>query len=254
MSEKKMEILAGLFVTLGLFVLIFGIVWLKGGSVIKRSYRVPVAFSDAGGLRVGDPVDIAGVRKGRVAGIALRPHDVLVSLEVEKDVFLPEDSRLTMRNLSLLSGEKYIKIELGTSPKPFDPQKPFRGDYYDEFSIANVVNALKKINDLLSQIDVKSITQKVDSGIGAIFESSKKSLSVLENRSADLNHLIINLERISTNLDTVVAALKNKQGTLGRLIFDDKPYNEIMSTNQELKSLIQDIKNHPERYLKVKVF
>ncbi len=254
MSEKKMEILAGLFVCLGLFVLIFGIIWLKQGSLLKHSYRVPVVFGDAGGLRIGDPVDISGVRKGRVAGITLRAHDILVTLEVDNDVFLAEDSRFSMRNLSLLSGEKYIKIELGASDKPFDPKTPFTGDYYDEFSIANVVNALKKINDLLAQIDVRSITQKVDSGIGAVFESSKKSLQVLENRSSDISQLIINLERISTNLDTLVTAIKNQQGTLGRLIFDDKPYNEILSTNAELKSLIKDIQTHPERYFKIKVF
>jgi len=254
MSEKKMEILAGLFVTLGLFVLIFGIIWLKEGSLVKHTYRVPVIFRDAGGLRVGDPVDISGVRKGRVVGITLRAHDILVTLEVDRDVFLAEDSRFSMRNLSLLSGEKYVKIELGATDKPFDPKTPFTGDYYDEFSIASMVNALKKINDLLAQIDVRSITQKVDSGLGAVFESSKKSLQVLESRSSDISQLITNLERISTNLDTLVTAVKNQQGTLGKLIFDDQPYREIMSTNQELKALIKDIQEHPERYLTIKVF
>lgn len=254
MNEKKKSFWAGLFLVLGLALLILGIVWVKEIGILKSTQKVLVSFPDVGGLRTGDPVDIAGVKKGKVAKLKLREYDVLVTLEIEKDVFLPEDSKIVMRNLSFLSGEKYIKIELGRSKNPYNPEKLFKGSYYDEFSIGNLTATLRRVNQVISKIDVESVSDAITKKIDEVFESSKKSLEVIGQHSSDIDSLITALHRISGNLDTLTTELKQGKGTLGKLLKEDKAYKEILSTNRELKALIQDIKAHPERYFKIKVF
>lgn len=255
MAERRKEFWAGIFLILGVLVLLVGIAWLKDVAIARNIYPVKVVFRDTGGLRVGDPVDIAGVLKGKVARIELRPQDVLVTLEVERDVFLPKDSRITMRSRSLFTGEKYIKIDLGSSSEPADPKVPLHGGYYDEFSIAGLTRTLSRLDGLLAQVDVGQITKAIDKGIAEMVESSKESLSAFrELEQADLASLIDNLARVAAGLDTLLTAIREEEGTLGRYLFGDSTYNQILGASQELRALIADIRANPERYLHITIF
>jgi phospholipid/cholesterol/gamma-HCH transport system substrate-binding protein len=44
------------------------------------------------------------------------------------------------------------------------------------------------------------------------------------------------------------------EGTLGKLVRDDRVYDETRTTIAELKALIADIKANPKKYLTVKIF
>jgi len=39
------------------------------------------------------------------------------------------------------------------------------------------------------------------------------------------------------------------EGTLGKLLGDDKLFNELVETNNELQNLVNDLQMHPERYI-----
>ena len=69
------------------------------------------------------------------------------------------------------------------------------------------------------------------------------------------------MERLSVKLDSLHRVIQNVsnrvdrgEGTLGKLVQDDKLYAELNDSVQSLKVLIQDIKAHPKRYLKISVF
>ena len=44
------------------------------------------------------------------------------------------------------------------------------------------------------------------------------------------------------------------QGTLGKLVRDEKLYNDLNTSIASLKTLIEDVKAHPKKYLKVSIF
>jgi phospholipid/cholesterol/gamma-HCH transport system substrate-binding protein len=48
--------------------------------------------------------------------------------------------------------------------------------------------------------------------------------------------------------------VNNGQGSVGLLLNDDKLYNEVTKAAKDLNLLIEDIKLHPDRYIKVSVF
>jgi phospholipid/cholesterol/gamma-HCH transport system substrate-binding protein len=67
-------------------------------------------------------------------------------------------------------------------------------------------------------------------------------------------------KNITTDLDTMIVKIKNKEGTLGKLLYDDSIYNELEKSvvdlreelrtyiggvGSELEDLIKDIKKHP---------
>ena len=61
------------------------------------------------------------------------------------------------------------------------------------------------------------------------------------------------LDRISTRLDQAVAKLDEGQGTAGRLLNDAQLYENLDATARDMRSLIQDIRRDPQKYLRVKV-
>jgi len=73
------------------------------------SYRAE--FTDASGLRVGNMVQVGGIRVGRVQSISLVDSStVLVTFDVDNGVELGNESRASVEVLNLL-GEKYLDVE-----------------------------------------------------------------------------------------------------------------------------------------------
>ncbi len=108
------DLLAGLFVAVGLFALVFlalrvGSGPLSGGGGLT----LRATFEQAAGLKEDAPVDIAGVTVGRVRQIALRPdYRAEVTFELDSDVALPTDSSASIVTAGLL-GDRYLALQVG---------------------------------------------------------------------------------------------------------------------------------------------
>ena len=63
-----------------------------------------------------------------------------------------------------------------------------------------------------------------------------------------------NIEKITGNLNEITSGINNGKGTAGKLLTNDELYNKINNTITSLDSLINDIKNHPERYFHISIF
>ena len=79
-------------------------------------YEVNARFSSIGGLNVGDKVVISGVTVGNVSDIALDKKTFLaiVTMDVESEVKLPDDTAAFISSESLLGG-LYLQLEPGAS-------------------------------------------------------------------------------------------------------------------------------------------
>lgn len=89
--------------------------------------------------------------------------------------------------------------------------------------ITNMDNASQNISqfsDSLAQIEVQPMLQSVDSAL--------------------------------VNIQTVTAKLAAGQGTMGKLLGDDKVYDNLDGATLQLEELIQDIKLNPGRYVNLK--
>ena len=120
-SNRPLEIGTGLFVVLGFAALAFLTTQLPGsGLQLKsrlQSYTVSAEFDDIGGLKVGAPVTMAGVRIGQVSSIGIDPMDyrAVVTLGIEHRYNrIPDDSNAAIQTSGLL-GANYIGITAGAS-------------------------------------------------------------------------------------------------------------------------------------------
>jgi phospholipid/cholesterol/gamma-HCH transport system substrate-binding protein len=69
-----------------------------------------------------------------------------------------------------------------------------------------------------------------------------------------LDEAIESLRNTMTKLETAVAKIDSKQGTLGLLLNDSKLYDQLLLTNRSLTTLLDDLRVNPKRYVNISVF
>jgi len=79
-----------------------------------KGYDVKAVFFRVGGLTRGSDVRISGIKVGTVGDISLdtETYDAVVTMTIQPDVKLPEDTSAIIADEGLLGG-KYVRLEAG---------------------------------------------------------------------------------------------------------------------------------------------
>lgn len=90
-------------------------------------------------------------------------------------------------------------------------------------------------------------------------EKITQSLSNLETTTnkfakSDIEGTITELKKSVENLNTVLAKMNSRDGTLGMLMNDKQLYLNLNNTVRSANILLDDLKTHPKRYVNVSVF
>ncbi len=121
MREGRLEIAVGLFVLAGLACLAYLSVRLGNVELFGATgYTVRAEFDSASGLSDGAPVEIAGVRVGRVERIALEGYRAVVTLRLRPGIRVQEDAIVGIKTKGLV-GEKFVRILPGGSDRLVAP-------------------------------------------------------------------------------------------------------------------------------------
>ncbi|GGH42423.1 mammalian cell entry protein [Mangrovimonas yunxiaonensis] len=124
--------------------------------------------------------------------------------------------------------------------------------------------AIKELNATLTSFkslsySVNTLVKKNDDSLTALisnFNTISKDLAVLSNdlKTVEISKTVKNLDDTLNSLNTVLAAIEDGQGTMGKLMKDDKLYHNLEVASMQLKDLLQDVKLNPKRYINVSVF
>ncbi len=127
MNQMRTEIIVGFFVVVG--IICFGYLAIRLGKLElmgARGYVVYADFASVAGLKEGDPVEIAGVKVGKVETISLAADDrARLVLRMNDHVKLQEDVIASVRARGLI-GDKFVLISAGASDKLLGPGNRIR--------------------------------------------------------------------------------------------------------------------------------
>lgn len=82
----------------------------------------------------------------------------------------------------------------------------------------------------------------------------RRTLEQFTAAAENMNRLSGRLDSLRFTIHTVAARVESGQGTLGKLVKDDRLYDDLHGSILSLKGLVEDIKANPKKYLKVSVF
>lgn len=144
MMSKKVELLVGLFVALGIAALLMLSLKVANSGIAgnSESYNLFAKFDNIGGLKVRSPIKVGGVVIGRVSDISLDAKDFtpIVTMEIYKqyDQF-SEATSVAILTAGLL-GEQYIGLQPGFMDESLDILQP--NDFVEDTKPALVLEEL----------------------------------------------------------------------------------------------------------------
>lgn len=241
MARKGLdELKVGVFVSVGLALVMIMVFMIGSESrMFQRQYRLFTNFKNISGLRVGAPVQLAGLRVGYVDDIKL-PDDaarqeITVVLRIHKKYQnrIRSDSIATIETQGLL-GDKFVYVSIGSEVQAVIPDHGIlpSKETASIFSLAekagtvmdNIGEASEAINEMLSSVKGK----KGEGDIKAILTSVKKSVEQVEKGKGLVHALIYdpkgedivsNLSNTMKSLSVIIAdADKESKGKMGGLI------------------------------------
>jgi phospholipid/cholesterol/gamma-HCH transport system substrate-binding protein len=230
------QLRVGIMVIVGLAILAVGIFFISGQvGFFTRRYTLKTYLSNAGGLREGAQVRLAGIAVGNVGRIRVSTFaDPNRAVEIDMRVSrtykdqIRADSTATMDTVGLL-GESYIDISRGSSDKPVVPE----GGEVPSNEEADIKRVVQNANDVISNLRVLSaklndITTQIQSGHGSIGKL------IYDTGFYDrLNKTAASSQRLMTRVE-------NGEGTIGKLMADETLYNKTVATVDRLNQVIDE--------------
>jgi phospholipid/cholesterol/gamma-HCH transport system substrate-binding protein len=116
-NQTRAETIVGIFVLIGVACL--GYLAIRLGKLElfgNTGYTVYGDFASVAGLKIGDPVEIAGVKVGKVESMSLAEDRARLALRIDSSVKLQEDVIASVRARGLI-GDKFVMISPGGSEK-----------------------------------------------------------------------------------------------------------------------------------------
>lgn len=207
----KQEVGVGVLVIAGLVIFTVAMFWLTGRSITAKTVPVKVVFTNAQGLKQGDPVMVSGVKKGRVAAVLLdRVGQVTVRLEVNPDVRPRTDATAELPSPDFF-GATFVDYSPGSKDEPLPPTAVIRGKRHETLTdqatgIATraqelLGNATSLVSDQLST-DLHNTLIATQRGLNVLAEAGAKESPLMRQTTSTL----ASVERLMVRIDTLLAA------------------------------------------------
>ena len=186
--------------------------------IIGGGESYAASFSEAGGLRSGDEVRIAGVRVGKVTGISLDGNKVKVDFRITEDVAFGPESGASIRMKTLL-GQKYVSLE----PKGRGQMAEGRTIPLSRtVSSYDIINAFSDLTETTERIDTKQLATSLDT-IASEFSDTPANVKLALDGLTRLSRTI------SSRDSELKALLKASNSVSGTLADQNKVIEKIIT-------------------------
>ncbi len=150
-------------------------------------------------------------------------------------------------------------------------------------TLISVDSMLLSVNDILdkdTRLHLKQAIQNLNGTMSSLNGVSGKLNTLLANNAGKMDRTFTNLDEMSLNFskfsdslaqiqtgklvadlqgvigrfDAIVTGLDNGEGSVGKLLKDEKLYENLEGASKELEKLLEDVRLNPKRYVHVSVF
>lgn len=225
--KMKREVKVGLYALLMLFALYWGINFLRGKDIFKRTDTYYATYDQVNGIQKSSAIVIKGFKVGVVGDIKydpLRSDRIVLEFNISSKYKIPENSQARIFSDGLLGG-KAIEIVLGNSERFLHNRDTLHSSA--DKDILELAGSELEIMKQKVTVIADNITKTLVS-LNRILEDNSANitgtLSNLSEMSASLNYLITsereNLRGIIANLNNFTGTLKRNAGNIDTIMAD----------------------------------
>jgi len=241
MKETKVstEAKVGILVLVGIILLLFMSFRVSRLERLKGEVYTAL-FPSVSGLVINANVEVAGVPVGRVERIGLEKGMAKVWMKIGQ-AELHTDAEAVVKTHGML-GDKYIEVKPGSPDYPLLPPG----------AEITKVRSVPDIDELLTSLDSaargmadlgKSLHEAVGGEEGQ--NRIKEIVANLQEASVGLKEMVQDnkgkVNDIVANLDDITTKVKGGEGSLGKLVNDEKLYNEAEKTLRKMQKAAEGV-------------
>ncbi len=285
----RREIKIGLTGIVALVLLFIGMNFLKGSKIFSTSQPYYIRFPNIKGLTKNSTVYADGFSIGTVGNIIYQgPGNVLVRIDTNDGIKIPHGTTATLDEAML--GGCTLNLTMGDNTDCYQPGDTLSGTDAKGL-MATVGEVIPSAENVLSNVDslilalnalatnpnlpimldnVRQITENLNTTtqqldklmksdvphLVATLESAGQNVDTLTANLAklELQRTMDNLDATISNLNAATQKLTSPDNNIGLLLSDTALYDNLTSTMENASLLLDDIKQHPKRYINVTVF
>ncbi len=228
----------------------------KGGLIVKFSVEKDFDFSKNSIVRIYS----TGLIGGKSLGIFPQYDSSNIAKSGDTLAGDIEDGMLSAVTKALGPLEKKVSNTLAT----VDTLLLNVNDIVDTETRKNLKEAILNLNTTLNSFsgvseNLNNILSNNTSKLNSTFTNLDKTtgnLSRLTDSLAQLEtgKLVTDLQNVVDKMNAIVSGVDNGEGSIGKLLKDDKLYENLEGASRQLEQLLQDVKLNPKRYVHISVF
>lgn len=199
MSKITKEVKIGIAFIVALFLVYFGINFLKGINIFTPANSYVVVFDNVAGMLHADPITVNGMKIGQVHGMELDPtgaNRVYVNVQMEKGVKIPKGSKLSL-DAAMLGGTTLLLERNANATEFYTPGDTLIGDRKSGMMDV-VANVMPKVEGLIPKLDsiMTGINKLVnDSSLTASLKNVNTITGEFAKSSREINKLLVSLNK-----------------------------------------------------------
>ena len=227
MAGKTSKFMVGLFVSLGIIIIVVAIIWVGATKYFEKGNLYVTYFNESvQGLQKDSIVKYRGVEVGRVEQINVAPDNHLIAVVMKinlRDKNLPQTT-IAQLKMAGITGMVFVELdrqkagELDLSPKvSFPSEYPIIPSHPSE--IAKIMTGVNSVVDKFNQVDTQGAVSQ--------FKSTAAEIEIFFKGK--------DMQIILTNVKALTASLKDASERLDKIMVAGKLDEILLSTKNTLK-------------------
>jgi phospholipid/cholesterol/gamma-HCH transport system substrate-binding protein len=243
-------IAVGAFVVGGLLLFAVGLFLIGNRRMLfTKTFDAYAEFSNLSGLQSGAKVRVAGLDAGEVDTIHVPPNPSArfrVKLRIREDLhpLIRVDSVASIQNDGLV-GNKFVQVEAGTDQAQSVPDGGTIKSH-EPFDLAEMLKRMSDAVDLVTS-SVEEVKGRAEELLDAATDVAKEAKLVVEDFRKDARVIMASAQKVSEDVKTIVAGVKQGQGTVGKLLTDDALYKSARSIAAQAEKAVANVKDATEQ-------
>lgn len=223
MPANRLAAVGG-FVIFGILLFAVGLFLIGDRRMLfTDTFALYAEFSRIAGLQNGATVRVAGMDAGEVeeirvpAGPAARFR---VRMRVRSDLhqLIRADSVASIQNDGLV-GNKFVQIETGSEQAQVIPEQGTIQST-EPFDLADLLKSMGETVAIVNTA-INEVKGQLDVALRAVSDTAKEAQSLIDDVGRDARAIMASTHTVTTNLNALVAGVRQGRGTIGRLMNDD---------------------------------
>jgi phospholipid/cholesterol/gamma-HCH transport system substrate-binding protein len=258
MAKKTSTVKLGIFIFLGITILVIAIFMLGGKEqLFSSTFNVKAYFKTVQGLKTGATVRLSGIDVGTVKDVRIVDDTtgrVQVTMSIKEDVarFIRTDTRATIETEGLV-GNKVVVLEIGSASAEqvreggtIRTKEPMSISAVIE-ETQGVMQYTKKMTKDLSEIiarvnrgegsigkllvddelytDATNLTKQADKSLQSITGEFDKVTELFNSLGEGVKSVVTNVDSTVADLDAIIVGVKEGKGIIGEMLVNGSPFD-----------------------------